>query len=273
MEALEAGVEVGVHLHPVGVELQLRGVQQRLIGGEARHHVVHGLDEVDDVDHGPVGHGGGDVAGHGVRQGGPDVGLGQLLLPGALAVQDVPEPLDQDLAVGQHVGQLAHLLCVGDGLVEGDGEVVGAQDGEVRVVALQVLVGVAVHHRQVVVVVLLADEAAGVLAEGADLVLEGLGIAHQLGLVQHPVHHLHDLVADLHPDADVHGAGGVGDVVLGAELLQPVGAPAAGGHHGVLGVDLQVGLAVGDGHALADLVLQDQVAALIAEVHLHPVVL
>ena len=95
----------------------------------------------------------------------------------------------------------------------------GAQDGEVRVVALQVLVGVAVHHRQVVVVVLLADEAAGVLAEGADLVLEGLGIAHQLGLVQHPVHHLHDLVADLHPDADVHGARLVGDVVLGAELL------------------------------------------------------
>ena len=38
--------------------------------------------------------------------------------------------------------------------------------------------------------------------------------AHQLGLVQHPVHHLHDLVADLHPDADVHSAGGVGDVCL-----------------------------------------------------------
>ncbi|SCJ54417.1 Uncharacterised protein [uncultured Blautia sp.] len=41
----------------------------------------------------------------------------------------------------------------------------------------------------------------------------------------------------------------------------------------MLGVDLQVRLAVGDGHALADLVLQDQVAALIAEVHLHPVLL
>ena len=64
-----------------------------------------------------------------------------------------------------------------------------------------------VDNGEVVVVVLLADKAAGILAEGADLVLEGLGIAHQLGLVQHPVHGLHDLVADLHPDADVHGAG------------------------------------------------------------------
>ena len=68
METLDVGVEVGVHLHAVGVELELRGVEERLVGGEARHHVIHGLDEVDDVDHGAVGHGGGDVTGHGVHQ-------------------------------------------------------------------------------------------------------------------------------------------------------------------------------------------------------------
>ena len=73
VKALEAGVEVRVHLHPVGVELQLRGIQQRLIGGKARHHIIHSLNEVDDVGHGPVGHGGGNVAGHGVRQSGADV--------------------------------------------------------------------------------------------------------------------------------------------------------------------------------------------------------
>ena len=143
----------------------------------------------------------------------------------------------------------------------------------VGVVALLLLVGVAVDHRQVVVIVFLTDKAAGVLAEGTDLVLEGPGIAYQLGLVQDPVYGLHDLIADLHTDTDIHSAGGVGDVVLGAELFQPVGTPAAGGHHGVLGVDLHVHLAVGHGNAPADVLLQNQVAALIAEVHLHPVLL
>ena len=122
----------------------------------------------------------------------------------------------------------------------------GAEDGEVGVVALEVLVGMSIHHRQVVIIVLLADEAAGILAEGADLVLEGLRIAHQLGLIQHSVHHFHDLVADLHPDADVHRTGRVGDVMLGAQLLQPIRAPAAGGYHGVSGIDIQYVFPVGN---------------------------
>ena len=71
METLDVRVEVFVHLDAVGVELELGGIEQRLIAGEAGHHLVHGLDEIDDVDHGPVGHGGGDIPGHGVGQGGP----------------------------------------------------------------------------------------------------------------------------------------------------------------------------------------------------------
>ena len=87
----------------------------------------------------------------------------------------------------------------------------------------------AVDDGPVVVVILLTDKAAGILAEGAHLVLEGAGIAHQLGFIQHPVDLLHDLVADFHTDADVHGAGPVQDIVLFAEGMEPVGAPAAGG--------------------------------------------
>ena len=105
-------------------------VRCEITGLRSTHSSVQSLDfedcrlnEIDDVGHGAVGHGGGDVAGHGVLQGGLDVGLGQLLLPGAFAVQNVAEALHQDLAVGQHVGQLAHLLGVGDGLVEGLGKV------------------------------------------------------------------------------------------------------------------------------------------------------
>ena len=68
-------VERVVHGDAVAVKLQLRGVQQRLIRGEAGHDLVHGLDEVDDVEHGAVRHGGRDVASDGVRQRGTDVRL------------------------------------------------------------------------------------------------------------------------------------------------------------------------------------------------------
>ena len=37
VEPLQARIEIRVHLDAVGVELQLRGVQQRLIGGKTRH--------------------------------------------------------------------------------------------------------------------------------------------------------------------------------------------------------------------------------------------
>jgi hypothetical protein len=46
------------------------------------------------------------------------------------------------------------------------------------------------------------------------------------------------------------------DAVLGAQALQPVRAPAAGGHHGVLGEDLELLAAVGKDDALADAVLE-----------------
>ena len=174
------------------------------------------------------------------------------------------------MAIPQHVGELPHLLGVLNGLVEGLGKVVGAEDGQVGVLGLQVLVGVAVDHRQIVVVILLADKAAGVLAEGAHLVLKGLGIADELGLVEHIVHRLHHLVAHLHPDADVHGAGGVGHAVAGAELVEPVRAPAAGGHHGVGGVDLILRLALGEKGAHAPAVLDEQIGAGAAKADLHP---
>ena len=118
MQALDVGVEVLVHLDLVGVELQLRAVQQRLVGGKAGHHHIQHLDELDDVGHGAVGHGGGDVTGHGVLQRRADVRAGQLVGPGALAVQNIAVALHQNVARAQHVRQLTDLLRVGDGLVE-----------------------------------------------------------------------------------------------------------------------------------------------------------
>ena len=68
-----------------------------------------------------------------------DVRAGQLVGPSALAVQNIAVALHQNVARAQHVRQLTDLLGVGDGLVERIGEVVRAQDGQVRVVGLQVL--------------------------------------------------------------------------------------------------------------------------------------
>ena len=79
-----------------------------------------------------------------VRQGRADVALRELLFPRAFAVEDIAEALHEDVAVGEHVGQLADLLRVGNRLIERDGEIVAAQHGNVGVVALEILVAVAV---------------------------------------------------------------------------------------------------------------------------------
>ena len=270
MQVLHAGVEVLVHGDAVAVELELRRIEQGLLGGEAGNGLVHCLHEADDAGHGAVGQGGGDVARHRVRQGGPHVGVRELLRPGALAVQHVAEALHQDVSVAKHVAQAADVLGVGNGLVEGRAEVVRAQDGQVGVVALELLVGVAVHHRQAAVVVLLGNKSARVLAEGADLVLEGAAVANELALVQDLVHVLDDLVAHLYAHANVHRAGLVLYVVARAGVFQPAGtAPAGGNDHGA-GVKLLGSVRPHGHHAAADAVLNHQVLALGAEAHLHP---
>ena len=269
MQTGDVRLQVGVHLDLVGVELQLGAVQQRFGAGKAGHDLVHHLDELDDVDHGAVGHGGGDVTGHGVLQRRADVRAGQLVGPGALAVQNIAVALHQNVARAQHVRQLTDLLRVGDGLVERLGEVVADQNGQVRVVALFLLEAVAVDDGQIVVVVLLRNEAAGVLAEGAHLVAPRGRVADQLALIQDLVDLLHDLVAALNTDADVNGAGLVGNVVLGADLFQPVRTAAARGNNDLLGVDFADAVLLAQADALADGILEDDVLALGTEQHLN----
>ena len=176
------------------------------------------LDKVDNIGHGPVRHGGGNVAGHSVRQSGAHIGLGQLLFPSTLAVQNITKALHQNVTRCQHIGQLAHLLRIGNGLVKGIAEIVGAQDRQVGIVRLQFLIGMAVNHRQVVVVILLGHKAARVLAEGAHLVFERLGITYELGFVENVVYLLHNLVSHLYPHAYIHRARSVGDSVFFARL-------------------------------------------------------
>ena len=62
----------------------------------------------------------------------------------------------------------------------------------------------------------------------------------------------------------------MGHAVAGAELVEPVRAPAAGGHHGVGGVDLILSLALGEKGAHAPAVLDEQIGAGTAKADFHP---
>ena len=146
-----------------------------------------------------------------------------------------------------------------------------AENGEVRVRALHFLERVAVHDGETVVVILLRNKAAGILAERADLVFERRGIADELGLIEHLVDGLHDLIAHLDAHTDIHGAGLVGDAVLGAERFKPVRTAAARGDDRAPGFDLALLFAVGDDAAETGLVFEPEIKALPTEDQLHAV--
>ena len=269
MQAGNVRFQVGVHLDLVGIELQLRAVQQGFRCGKAGGNMVHHLDELNNAHHGAVRHGGGNVARNGIFQGRAHIGMCQLLGPSALAVQNITVALYQNVPGTQHVGQFANLLGIGNGLVERLGKVVADQNGQVGVAGFQILVAVTVDDRQVIVIVFLRDKAAGVLAEGADLVLPRVGVTDQLAFVQNLVDGLHDLVAALHTHTNINGAGLVGNVVLGAQLFQPICTAAAGGNHNLVGAQLAALTLFGDHNALALAAFQQNVVTFGVEQHLH----
>ena len=128
-----------------------------------------------------------------------------------------------------------------------------------------------VDNGEVVVVVLLADKSAGILAECADLVLERLGVAYELRLIENIVDLLHDLVSYLNAHADVDCAGLMGYIMLSAELFEPVRAAASGRDDRVIREDLYVLVALADIDALALVALKNYVVALVAEEHVNAV--
>ena len=63
----------------------------------------------------------------------------------------------------QHVGQLAHLLCICDGLVKRLGKVVAYQDRKVGILTLQILKAVSIYNCQIVIIILLCYKSARIL--------------------------------------------------------------------------------------------------------------
>ena len=234
--------------------------------------MIHGLNKIDDIRHGPVRHGRCDVARYRVRQRGTDIGLGKLLLPGPLSAQNIAVALHQNLPISQHIRQLSHLLGVSNGLVERICEIVGTQNRKVGILRFQVLIGMAVYHRQIIIVVFLADKTARILAEGADFILKGQRITDKLRLIENIVYILHDLVSHFHAHADIHGPRHMGDIMLLTELFQPVCSFSAGGHDHMIGINhlfIRMLCGIFQYSPFTDIVLHNQIPAVAAKQNLH----
>ena len=87
-------------------------------------------------------------------------------------------------------------------------KIFGYEQRKVGVIGLHVLrfVRMSVDYRQSVIVILCRHFPGRIRAEYPHLIVKGRRVVHQLCLVQLFVQLLHDLVADFHADADVHGA-------------------------------------------------------------------
>ena len=116
-----------------------------------------------------------EVAGRGGERRG-DEGLFDALGRRALAADEIAEALDHD-AAAEHVRKPRDRLAVAVGVLEGLGEVLGDEQGEVGVLGLlgRVLIAVAVDGDDAVGV-LGDDRALRVHAEGADEILIFFGL-------------------------------------------------------------------------------------------------
>ena len=223
-----AGLEIFVQGHLHVIKLHLHAVEQGVVVGGAGGDLVQGVNHLDDAVQNPLGHHQAQIPRRG-RQGGGDEALGKPLLRAALAANQVAEPLDDD-AAAQHIAEPGDALAVAVGVLEGLGEVLGHQQGEVGVVGVEggVLIAVAVDGDDAVGV-LVHHHAVGIHAERAHPVLVRLGAVHDLALIQLVGEVGEHLVGQLHPDADVHPVGLGLDVQVAAHALHPLAAAAAHG--------------------------------------------
>ena len=257
-----AGLEVLVQLDLHVIELHLHAIEQGVVVGSAGGDLVQGVDHLDDAVQDALGHHQAQVAGGG-GQGGGHEALLDALGGGPLAPDQVAEALDDD-AAAQHVGQPGDALAVAVGILEGLGEVLGHQQGEVGILG--------VHGRVLIAVAVDGDDAVGILgddgalrvhAEGADEILIFFGLVDDLALVQLVGQVLENFGGqlDAHADVDAVGLGLDGEVLTDA--LHPLAAAAADGDDA-----LAAGVAAGVGDDLVAAVLGQDLAHGGAEVEI-----
>ena len=233
MQSLYTGIQIRVHFDLVGIELEFGRIQQGFCRRKTGYDLVHRLNKVDYIYHCAVRHSRRDIARYSVGKRGTDVASRQFFLPRSLAVYNVAVSLHEYVTRAQHIGKFAYLLSVRYRLIERLREVVRAKYRQVGIGRFQLFIAVSVDDGEVVVVVFLAYETAGVLTEGTHLVLERLRISDEFGFVKNAVDLFHDLVPHLYSDADIDGTRLVHYVVFSTQVFEPVGAAPARRDDGV----------------------------------------
>ena len=273
MKSLDICVKFGIHLYSIGVELKLGRIKKSLVGCKSGNNLVCRDNEVYDIHHSAIRHSCGDITCHCIGQGGLYVRLRELLGPGTLTVKNITETLYENMSCAKHIGKLTNLLSILDRLVKGSREIMRYEDSKVGVITLHILVGMSVYNRKIVVVVLLTYEAAGILAEGTNLVLEGSGMTDKLGFIKNVVYSLHDLISYLNSYTDINSAGLMRDIMLCAKFLEPVCATSTGCDYYGIGADNYVLVLILNDNAGTYLVFIDNdINALSVELDLNAVV-
>ena len=243
VKSLVAALQVGVDLHLHVVELHFHTVEEGIVVGGAGGHFIQGVDHLNDTVQDALGKHQTQITGRCVEGGGQEAAL-HAAGGRAPAPDQVAEALDDD-AAAQHIAQPRDGLAVAITVLEGLGEVLGDQEGEIGILGLLggILIAVAVDGDDTVGI-LIDHGALGVHAEGADLVAIGLGAVDDLALIELVGKMGKDRGRQLHPDADVHTVAFRGDLKVPADLLHPLGADPAhaddalvAGEGSILGVD------------------------------------
>lgn len=271
MQSSDRGVECGVHFDFVAVKFEFGRIQEGFVARKSGDDLVYRLYKAEDIGEGTIRHCRRYISRYRVFERRSDVREIEFLLPSALACENIAVALHEDFARAEHIGEFAYLDCVFDRLLERLGEGVRTKDCEVGVLALELLITVSVDDGEVVVVILLGDESAGVLAENADFVFERRGIADEFAFVKDGVDFLHNLVADFHSDADIDDAGSVCDIMFRADFFEPFRSSSAGSDDGFFGVNLFSDAVHGYVCAFAFVVFEDNVVAFRTEENIHAV--
>ena len=116
----------------------------------------------------------GEVARHRIFQGGYGRGFFQTRDVRPPALQQVSQTLHHNSPARQHVSKLGNIAAVFDRLVKRLGKLGGNQHGKIGVLRPLILIriGMAIDDRDPAVLVLLADNPAGIHAESAHLVFK-----------------------------------------------------------------------------------------------------
>ena len=128
-----------------------------------------------------------------------------------------------------------------------------------------------VYHRQIIVIIFLADKPSRILAECPHFILKRSRISDQLRLIQYLVDFFHNLITHFDTHADIYRAGFMRDVILCTKRLQPVRTAPSCCHYNMRRFIPLLFRASFSGQAdsLTDILFHNQILTAAPKKHIH----